>query len=218
MKRPIDQVVHIKRVTRFTQDSDSQKGPVAVPGSSVAPKGPRPQPKGLKARYQPLGAPPAPMGKIGVDASSDSDEDVAMFQAPPLPGFGAPATSEAPKLGHKKRTHRTVEHSTLVQEGADSTSAMNSKKARTEVNGGSESITTDSSARKVTKQTPIVPPSVPTKNGASLSKARLPASSPVPTSALDKLPSTQPLPSSSVNGLKKVTPVLPPVIPGLKRP
>lgn len=198
MNRSIDRSVHIKRVMRFNEDGTA---------GSVAPRIPRPQPKGLKARYQPLGAPAAPMGKIGVDTSSDSEEDVQMGDAPlPLP------SSETPKIANKKRKHGAVGNGTPSQDGPGSASAKKSKKARVEAAAGSKSTSKDSSSLK--KQTPIPPPPVPSSNG----KATLPASSPdlstrkAQAPSPDKLPSTQPATSTKVP--KKVTPVVPPRFSG----
>jgi hypothetical protein len=171
-----------------------------------APKIPRLQPKGLKARYQPLGVSAAPMGKIGFDASSDSEGDVEMDEAPlALP------SSETPKTANRKRKHGAVGNGTPSQDEPGSASKKKSKKARL---GASEPMPAASSAIK--KQTPIAPPSVPAMNG----KTAPPASSPVLSTrkaqgSPDKLPSTQPAMSSKVIP-KKVTPVAPPKFPGSK--
>jgi hypothetical protein len=202
LNRSVERTVHIRKVMRFN-DEDAA---AAVASVASAPKIPRPQPKGLKARYQPLGVPTAPMGKIGFDASSDSEEDVEIDEVPlALP------SSETPKTANKKRKHGAVENGTPSQDEPGSASTKKSKKARV---GASESTPAASSTAK--KHTPIAPPSVPAMNG----KAGPPASSPVLSTrkapgSPDKLPSTQPAMSSKVIP-KKVTPVAPPKVPGSK--
>ncbi|KAK0611537.1 DNA-directed RNA polymerase I subunit RPA34.5-domain-containing protein [Immersiella caudata] len=199
LSRSVDRSVHIRKVMRFNEEGTAS-------AIASAPKVPRPQPKGLKARYQPLGAPTAPMGKIGIDASSESEEDIEMDEAPlALP------SSETPKTANKKRKHGAVGNGTPSQDAPGSASAKKSKKARVDA---SEPTPEASSSKK--KQTPIAPPYVPTMNG----KTGPPASSPVLSTrksqvSSDKLPSTQPATFSKAIP-KKVTPVAPPKFPGSK--
>ncbi|KAK4445002.1 DNA-directed RNA polymerase I subunit RPA34.5-domain-containing protein [Podospora aff. communis PSN243] len=202
LNRSVERTIHIRKVMRFNDEDTA----AAVASVASAPKIPRPQPKGLKARYQPLGVPAAPMGKIGFDASSDGEEDVEMDEAPlALP------SSETPKTANKKRKHGAVETGTPNQDEPGSASTKKSKKARV---GASESTPAASSTAK--KHTPIAPPSVPAMNGM----AGPPASSPVLSTrkvpgSPDKLPSTQPAMSSKIIP-KKITPVAPPKVPGSK--
>lgn len=120
--------LHIKRVT-FPGVEAGQRSIVA-PTTSTAK---RPQPKGLKARYLPIGASDLPMGNIGSDASSD-EEDVEMTPAPALP-------SSTPGSKNKKRKHDAAT--------PDVAKSVKNKKARV---GGSTGTP---------KQTPIAPPVVP---------------------------------------------------------
>jgi len=175
---------------RFGEDGDSE---LASAATSVA----RPQPKGLKARYQPFGVANGTTGNLGVDASGD-DEDVEMTQAPPLLSGSAGAKSDTPKAA-KKRKHGDVEKATPNKEAAVSTPAKKSKKARVD---SSSAQAVEPLASKAVKQTPIVPPVPPTsaKAAASLEKK---SKKKGPASSETKKPS-------------KVTPVLPPAVPSMK--
>lgn len=186
--QPVDRVFHITRVTHFGADDESQSSlPAASP--TVTSKAPRPQPKGLKARYHPFGVTNGSAGNIGVD-ESDNDEDVEMAQAPPL------AKADTPKKAAKKRKHGDVEKETPGQEEAATTPAKKSKKARVD---------------KATKQTPIAPPPIPSMDSASAvkkSKSKDKAKNKDSASTETKL--------SDSKKSKKVTPVLPPAVPASK--
>ncbi|KAK3321591.1 DNA-directed RNA polymerase I subunit RPA34.5-domain-containing protein [Apodospora peruviana] len=189
-KRPIDQALHLKKVTRFAQG-----GIINQPAPAITAKAPRPQPKGLKARFAPIGASDAPMGKIGASENSESDEDVEMSQVPLLlPSSGS---VETPGTKTKKRKHAAAE-----KPGAETpaSSKKSKKKARVDALGTPAAGTQDSASKKAAKETPIASP-IPV-NGES--------SSQVPNSSQPK----------TINGvksaLKKETPILPPSIPGMR--
>lgn len=193
----VDRVLHITRVMRFGEDGDSE---LASAATSVA----RPQPKGLKARYQPFGVANGTTGNLGVDASGDN-EDVEMTQAPPLPSGSADAKSDTPKAA-KKRKHGDVEKATPNKEAATSTPAKKSKKARVD---SSNAQAVEPLPSKAVKQTPIVPPVPPTsaKTAASLEPSQ--------SSSTKKSKKKGPA-SSETKKPSKVTPVLPPVVPSMK--
>ncbi|KAF5005869.1 hypothetical protein FDECE_7727, partial [Fusarium decemcellulare] len=71
--RQVDQVMQVKKITQL--DVNGSVGPAAK-------NAPRPQPKGLRARYQPIGV-NEPMGTIGTDEAEEAD--VEMAEAPALP-------------------------------------------------------------------------------------------------------------------------------------
>ncbi|GKT43279.1 uncharacterized protein ColSpa_03460 [Colletotrichum spaethianum] len=77
--RKVDKVLHVKRVTQLV--GSEPRAP-----RSNQPNAARPQPPGLRARFHPIGvSDDTPLGTIGFDASSDSEEDVDMAPAPTLP-------------------------------------------------------------------------------------------------------------------------------------
>ncbi|KAK3385026.1 DNA-directed RNA polymerase I subunit RPA34.5-domain-containing protein [Podospora didyma] len=201
IEEPLDQVLHIKRVTRF--GDESTQPPAALP-PVLSSKPPRAQPKGLKPRNFPIGVPGGITGKIGTDTTSDSSEDVEMSQAPPFP-----SSTETPKNAAKKRKHEVIEKGT-PDKGAPSASAKKTKKARVD----SSAAPSQGTPAKPVKQTPIAPPQIPSTTPTDSVKK--------PSSRKDKSVET-PAKSSqfkTINNLKsaskKVTPVLPPVIPSMK--
>ncbi|KAK4032350.1 hypothetical protein C8A01DRAFT_41209 [Parachaetomium inaequale] len=147
LKQPVDRVLHITRVTRFGDDTETELAAAAVTPTVVA-KAPRPQPKGLKARYQAFGVPNG-ASSVGIDAS-DNDEDVEMAQAPPL-------DAKSDTKAAKKRKHGDVEK-TSNQDEAASTPIKKAKKARVD---SSSTKAVEPSPAKAAKQTPIAPPPIP---------------------------------------------------------
>ncbi|KAH0492983.1 hypothetical protein TgHK011_007908 [Trichoderma gracile] len=83
-RQQVTQTMHIKRIANLGGAAASTAGP--EPRRAA-----RPQPKGLKARYQPFGV-NTPMGNIGADASGD--EDVEMDEAPAAVATPKPAKKE----------------------------------------------------------------------------------------------------------------------------
>jgi hypothetical protein len=129
----VDQIMHLKRVTQFSQGGESLLS-LSQTTHTVPPRQPRPQPPNLKARFQPFGAPSA----------SGDDEDVDMADAPPPSSQKTPAKAKDDKKNKRK----------LEAETPKADSGKKSKKAKVEKE-------TPSSASKPVKQTPIVPPRVP---------------------------------------------------------
>ncbi|RAL64680.1 hypothetical protein DID88_001712 [Monilinia fructigena] len=71
-KKPVNQIYHMQQVINLSKTNSSQ---ATVPAKRPV----RQQPKGLKARYQPIGFTGAP-GIIGSDDESDSEERAPKFQ------------------------------------------------------------------------------------------------------------------------------------------
>lgn len=183
----VDRVFHITRTTLFDEDQETQADSISAPPAVFAQA--RPQPKGLKARYQPFGV------KVKIEDASDEDvDDVEMTQAPPLKD----ATSDTPKKAAKKRKHGDVEKGTPSKEETTATPAKKSKKPRV-----------DSSK----KQTPIAPPSIPPVDNAKPAKAA--ATPDVSSTKKSKSKKKDAEAKSSVKTPAKVTPI-PPPIPGSK--
>ncbi|KAK4166550.1 DNA-directed RNA polymerase I subunit RPA34.5-domain-containing protein [Cladorrhinum sp. PSN259] len=132
----VDRVLHITRTTHFDQ-------PAVLPASLPPP---RPQPKGLKARYTPFGVPNN--GPCVIGDASDDDGDVEMTEA------AVPATSSADKAAKKKRR---------LSEQAAATPNKKSKKAKTDAS----TPAVPSSTAKGLRETPIAPPALPSLNGAT---------------------------------------------------
>ncbi len=189
MSQPVDRVLHLTRVTRFDNEGTSGTAPAAALSAA-----PRPQPKGLRARYQPFGVTNGVAGTIGMDAS-DSDGDVEMAQAPPLP-------VESTKKAAKKRKHGDVAKEPADQEDAASTPAKKSKKARVETS-------------KPVKETPVAPP-VP-QSSAKVAKAPEPEpASPVKKSKSKSKSKTADTAAKATKKPSKITPVPPPAVPSTK--
>lgn len=186
---------------RFNQDGTQEVSQTTT--ATTTNKGLRPQPKGMKIRYQPLGVTNVLPGQMGPSNGAQSDEDVEMTQAPPLP-------SGTPKAGGKKRKH-VVEDATPGQ--AEPSSTKKSKKVRI-----TETPSAASTQKKPTKQTPIAPPAIPALNGGSSRLNTKAAPSPVVSrkkaTANQDLASTQPAKANGTTAPKKVTPILPPAVPG----
>ncbi|KAL2256132.1 hypothetical protein VTK26DRAFT_2140 [Humicola hyalothermophila] len=180
----VDRVLHITRVTRFDDDAEKQK---SLPATSTTVSKARPQPPGLKARYHPFGVTSA-----AADSASENDEDVEMSQAPPL------SKGDTPNKPAKKRKHGDVEKGTPTQEETASTPAKKSKKARV-----------DNS--KAAKQTPILPPPIPSMDTAKSAKSE-PQSSPSKKSKSKEKTKKKDTTSSETKPAK-VTPVPPPAVP-----
>jgi hypothetical protein len=206
VNQSVDRVLHITRVTRFGDEGESEPAPPST--SSALVKGPRPQPKGLKARYQPFGV----TGKPGAD--SDSDGDVEMAQAPPLLNGSADAKSDSPKKAAKKRKHGDVEKEAPNHEEPASTPAKKPKKARV------DSKPAESSPAKPVKQTPIAPPPVPPSSAKTAAPSEPVQPSPVKKSkSKDKSKKKDSASTEKASESKKpakVTPVLPPAVPTAK--
>jgi hypothetical protein len=96
--------MHINRVTQMPA-GDSQVSHVTITTHKIA----RPQPSGLKARFNPIGVASSSMGKIGVDASSDSEEDDEMEDIRPISAIRPttePTTERQPQSSRVKKTSK----------------------------------------------------------------------------------------------------------------
>lgn len=133
MNGSVDQIMHLKRVTQFSQGGESLLS-LSQTTHTVPPRQPRPQPPNLKARFQPFGAP----------TGSADDEDVDMADAPPPSSQKTPAKAKEDKKNKRK----------LEAETPKAESGTKPKKAKVDKE-------TPSSAAKPVKQTPIAPPPVP---------------------------------------------------------
>jgi hypothetical protein len=100
--KQVDRTLHLKQVTRFSQEGTTTSSPIPPP-RAIAPPPPRAQPNGLRASYLPIGIPPAPLVLT-------SREDVDMTDA-------LPASQSS-----KKRKHHAGE--------GETTPRVKSKKAR----------------------------------------------------------------------------------------
>jgi hypothetical protein len=205
----VDQIMHLKRVTQFSQGGESLLS-LSQTAHTVPPRQPRPQPPNLKARFQPFGAP----------TETADDEDVDMADAPPPSSQKTPAKAKDDKKNKRK----------LETETPKADSGKKSKKAKVEKE-------TPSSAAKPVKQTPIAPPPVPSfasgkkqtpvplppsirrTSTSDSAKSPEPAPKPPVKSAEDKKSkakttkkSSKPKVDDSADSTKKATPVpLPPI-------
>ncbi|KXX77302.1 hypothetical protein MMYC01_205720 [Madurella mycetomatis] len=221
LSQPVDRVMHITRVTRFGQDSESQSGSASATSAAISTT-PRPQPKGLKARYLPFGVTNGGTGRAGVGAGSD--EDVEMAQAPPLlTSLATDAHANTPKKAAKKRKHGDVEKGTVGQEEVASAPKKKSKKTRVE---NSDAPAALSSSTAASRKTPIAPPPIPA--GSSVNSAKTSTSSepaqPSPATTKKSSKETAKKKDSALTKSKradskepsKVTPIAPPAVPGAK--
>ncbi|KAK1831271.1 DNA-directed RNA polymerase I subunit RPA34.5-domain-containing protein [Podospora conica] len=203
-KIAVDNTVHITHAMRFNQDGSLEYDKLTTAATTTN-RGLRPQPMGMKIRNQPLGVTNLLPGQMGPSNGAQSDEDVEMSLAPPLP-------SATPKAVGKKRKHGVVEDATPGKGSAEPASTKKSKKVRIDETPG-----VAASQKKPTKQTPIAPPAIPALNGGSSRLNTKAASSPIvprkKATSNQNLPSTQP---AKANGTapKKVTPIPAPALPG----
>lgn len=189
--------MHLKRVTQFSQNGESRLSLTQTAHTSTA-RPPRPQPKGLKARFQPIGVTNGSIGTIGADTS---DEDVDMTEAPALPSSQkTPAKKSKSKdaettTGKKKRKLDAAMDATPTR-GADTPgSSKQSKKARLEPQP-TPKAKSEAPSTAAGKVTPIVPPVVPNIRRESSSQAppaSTPSSSKPPKAKV--LPASQPTPT-----------------------
>ncbi|KAL2194874.1 DNA-directed RNA polymerase I subunit RPA34.5-domain-containing protein [Corynascus similis CBS 632.67] len=189
----VDRVLHITRVTRLGEKSEDEPASATTSASSpaIVAQAPRPQPKGLKARYQPFGVTNASSSNVGMDVSDD--EDVEMSQAPALN-----AKSDMPKAA-KKRKHGDVEKAANKEEPT-STPVKKPKKARV-----------DTSSTKAAKESDIAPPPLSSSSSPTKKKSKGKEKTKKDTGSAETLTGDSRKPS-------KVTPVLPPAVPGVKSP
>lgn len=171
--------MQIKRITTLAVPSTASD-------DGVRKRAPRPQPKGLKARWQPMGV-NTPMGQIGSDSSSDGGSDAEMVDASPLPSL--PSNSQA-KKSKSKRKHSTSEEeaaaasSQLVAESM--TAGKQVKKQKTSGTSKSEATPTKSGKKSKSSagtkgETPVSAPLLNHEAGSTAKKV-----TPVPLPAHPK--------------------------------
>lgn len=171
--------MQVKKITQL--GSSSAKSAVGP-----APKQtPRAQPKGLKARYQPLGV-NEPMGQIGGD---DEAEDAEMDDAPTPADLKSSkkdkkrkqkeakeldaATRDVTRKGKRKHTASEDDAAAMSEQlREEAKSAIKSKKQKT-ARVGSPDLGSEPTSTSTKKQTRVAPP-VPSSN---------PVATPTPTSS-----------------------------------
>ncbi|KAJ9143225.1 hypothetical protein NKR19_g6946 [Coniochaeta hoffmannii] len=160
---PIAQTMHLKRVTQFSQNGESTLS-LTQTAHNPTPRAPRPQPKGLKARFQPIGVTNGAPGSIGADVS---DEDVDMTEAPALPSSQkTPAKKSKETAADQKKRKLDAAADAAATPGADSKKA---KKVRVEPQP-TPTAKSGAPSTATAKVTPIAPPVVPTIPRASSSQ------------------------------------------------
>lgn len=203
----VDEVMQIRRITQLGSTT-------AVPANvaSYSKVAQRPQPKGLKARFQPIGV-NSDMGTIGLGDDDDGDVEMEDASTPATSRKKSKKVSQPKESSKGKRKHSVSEDEAAAaaeQLMEESVSAVaKSKKQKTAARGSPDL----GSELPTSKQTLIVPPPVP---GSSATVEATPVKK-SKTKKADK-PST-PLPSSSQlsAGSKKETPVPVPFVPGLSK-
>ena len=143
VQRPVDQAIHLKRVTRTRFEESAQVAPTPVATSL-----PKAQPKGMRARYAPPGVGDALVGEIGIDASDNEDVEMAE-PAPAAPSTG-PTNTPKPRSTKKRK----LEAETPGQDKATPASTKKTKKAKVDA-------TPAASSKKAVKQTPVAAPPLP---------------------------------------------------------
>ncbi len=213
------------QIRRITQIGATTATPASV-GSTT--KVPRPQPKGLKARFQPLGV-SSDMGTLGLD--TDDEDDVEMQDAPAT-GSTPKASQKTgkstkdsadPKQSASKSKKSKRKHSISDDEDAaaaeqlmeESVSAVTKSKKQKTASRGSPDLGSEP-ALPALRQTFVAPPPIP-GSSATADAASTPAKKAKKTKTSKSVtkPAT-PLPSSQVSGnSKKETPIPVPSIPSL---
>ncbi|KAF4978981.1 hypothetical protein FZEAL_4736 [Fusarium zealandicum] len=241
--RQIDQVMQVKKITQLgTTLPDGVVGP--------APKrSPRPQPAGLKARYQPIGV-NEPMGKIGVDETAD--KDVEMAEAPavstktlkkekkrnikdtpvqvspdasatvkdkkqkkrgegtmePTSSRTVAATPDVTRKGKRKHTASEDDAFAVTEQLEEETKSAVSKTKKQKTNrSGSPDLGSEPASVNAAKQTPILPPAIPTNHSAATPTPKA-TSSPAPGTSKKSKKSKEPKSEALVASIEKAgTPV-----------
>ncbi|KAI9643646.1 hypothetical protein NHQ30_008268 [Ciborinia camelliae] len=154
-KKPVDQIYHMQQVVNLFKENSSQ---ATVPAKRPV----RQQPKGLKARYQPIGFASAP-GIIGSDEDeSDSEERAPKFQkiaisedeASDVEMEDAPPASTPAKKSKSDKSKKPQKDS---EEGADRSSKKKHKDSGDKKKKHKSSLTSTSpeiqKLKKLKKQT-----------------------------------------------------------------
>ncbi|KAH8131621.1 hypothetical protein FP744_10007647 [Trichoderma asperellum] len=171
----VDQTMHIKRITSLGGAGASTTGPAPR-------RAPRPQPKGLKARYQPFGV-NTPMGNIGAD--TPGDEDVEMEEATQT--VATPKSAKKSKSKDKKKGSDEAATADRKGKRKHNVSEDDASDAARQLAEENESAETKSKKQKVArasspdlgtelptinkKQTPIAPPAIPSSAYSSSAAA-----------------------------------------------
>lgn len=214
--------MQIRRITKLG-------APTATPASvGSTTKVARPQPKGLKARFQPLGV-SSDMGTLGLDA--EDEDDVEMYDAPDT-GSTPKASkktgkstkdSTEPKQSASKSKKSKRKHSVSEDEDAaaaeqlleESVSAVTKSKKQKTASLGSPDLGSEP-ALPALRQTFVAPPPVP-GSSATVDAASTPAKK-AKKSKTSKSTTTPATPFSSsqiASNSMKETPVPVPSVPSL---
>ncbi|ODA83453.1 hypothetical protein RJ55_01967 [Drechmeria coniospora] len=167
--RRVDQLIQVRRITHL--------GGAATAG----PRGDRPhrpQPAGLKARFQPMGVTSA-MGRIGMEHEGpDDDDDTEMVDGSPEKtsgkrklegGSGGADASRKTKRKHSSSEDEATPGSTAEQVAGKGRPRSQPKKQRTTTSGGSPDLGSEQpSPAAGEKQRLVVPPPVPGNASSSL--------------------------------------------------
>ncbi|PTB77496.1 hypothetical protein M440DRAFT_1390803 [Trichoderma longibrachiatum ATCC 18648] len=190
-RQQVAQTMHIKRIANLGGAAASTLGP--EPRRAA-----RPQPKGLKARYQPFGV-NTPMGNIGADASGD--EDVEMDEAP------AVATPKPAKKDKKSKKDDAKESENkdkkkdadvaATPKAAAAPKAADAKTPKTDRKGKRKHTISEDDAQAAEAQ---LKEDISSAKGKSKKQKTARASSPELGAELPPMP-------------KKQTPIAPPTIP-----
>ncbi|RGP70418.1 hypothetical protein FSPOR_3993 [Fusarium sporotrichioides] len=190
--KQIDQMMQVKKITQL--GANSSVGPIPKPA-------PRAQPAGLKARYQPIGV-NEPMGTISdgedvemaeapaVSTKSTKKEKKRKSKETPetkqkkmtLPERPSPQTVEEPTPDTRKNKRKLAaseDDATAVTEQLQAearSAAKKSKKQKTD-RVGSPDLGSEPASVAAKKQTPILPPTIPTAGTPTPKAAVTPAAS-----------------------------------------
>ncbi|OAA45845.1 RNA polymerase I, subunit RPA34.5 [Beauveria brongniartii RCEF 3172] len=220
-RHAVNEVMQIRRITEIGVTTAT---PAAV-GSST--KVARPQPKGLTARFRPIGV----TSNVSTHHSNPHDkEDVEMGDIEPTE-----ATPKArqkkdkkrkeasdPKESTRKSKKSKRDHTISEDEDAaaaeqlmkESVSASTKSKKRKTAPIGSPDLGSEGGHLPV-KQTLVVPPAIPTSS-ATVPATPTPAKKTKKGKSSEVKPATPP--SQVSGGAKKETPVPVPVLPGFRKP
>ncbi|KAM3515829.1 hypothetical protein MY11210_000600 [Beauveria gryllotalpidicola] len=220
-RHAVNEVMQIRRITEIGVTTAT---PAAV-GSST--KVARPQPKGLTARFRPIGV-KSDMGTHHPDAPDEEDVemgDIAPTEATPKARQKKDKKRKEasdPKESTRKSKKSKRDHTNSEDEDAaaaeqlmkESVSASSKSKKRKTSLIGSPDLGLERGHLAV-KQTLVVPPAVPTSS-ATVAATSTPAKKTKKGKSSEAKPATPPPQMSG--GVKKETPVPVPVLPGFRKP
>lgn len=174
--------MHIKRITSLGGAGASTAGPAPR-------RAPRPQPKGLRARYQPFGV-NTPMGNIGADAPEDGD--VEMEEAPQAVATpksakkskskdkkkGVDEAATADRKGKRKHDISEDDASAAARQLAEENESAETKPKKQKVARASSPDLGTELPSTSKKQTPIAPPAIPSSAAALVTPSKPVAATP----------------------------------------